>query len=172
MVGLTDPPPPPPPQRLSGANTTPIGTSGASRDAGKGVVDPIAQGFDMMRERFDKLESRLDRTDQRVAASLQLELTSIRPFRVLVGNGASLMCTHVSRHTKLTMQGNLFLVDLHILEHHGPDVILGMAWLESLGKISADFVKKTLEFHRDGKQVFLTGASQGPKEISRQSLAL
>ena len=66
MVGLTDPPPPPPPQRLSSANTIPIGTSGASRDAGKGVIDPIAQGFDMMRERFDKLESRLDRTDQRV----------------------------------------------------------------------------------------------------------
>ena len=114
----------------------------------------------------------MDFVHPRVAASLQLELTPIRPFRVLVGNGASLLCTHVSRHTKLTMQGNLFLVDLHIVEHHGPDVIPGMAWLESLGKISADFVKKTLEFHRDGKQVFLTGASQGPKEISRQSLAL
>ena len=114
----------------------------------------------------------MDFLHPRVAASLQLELTPIRPFRVLVGNGASLLCTHVSRQTKLTMQGNLFPVDLHILEHHGPDVILGMAWLESLGKISADFVKKMLEFSREGRKVFLTGVAQGPTEISRQSLAL
>ena len=92
----------------------------------------------------------MDFLHPRVAAALHLELTSIRPFRVLVGNGASLLCTHISRKTKLTMQGTVFLVDLHILDHHGPDVILGMAWLESLGKISADFEKKTLEFDREG----------------------
>ena len=70
------------------------------------------------------------------------------------------------------MQGTLFLVDLHILAHHGPDVILGMKWLESLGKISADFVEKTLDFNRDGNSVFLKGVPPSPRQISLQSLSM
>lgn len=88
-----------------------------------------------------------------VAERLRLSLTPIRPFRVYVGNEASLTCSHVPRRSKLTMQGAQFLVDLHILDIHGPDVILGMAWLKSLGKIHADFVGKTLEFQRGDKQI-------------------
>ncbi|XP_047979333.1 uncharacterized protein LOC125221252 [Salvia hispanica] len=114
----------------------------------------------------------LDFLHPRIAEKLQLELTPIRPFRVLVGNGASLLCNHISRGTKLTMQGTLFLVDLHILAHHGPDVILGMKWLESLGKISADFVAKTLEFNMDGQAVSLRGMMPGPKQISLHSLSV
>ena len=51
------------PPRPTGANAIPIGVL---RNHGKGVVDPIAQGFDMIMDRFDKLEFRLDRTDRRV----------------------------------------------------------------------------------------------------------
>lgn len=107
-----------------------------------------------------------------IAERLKLSLTPIRPFRIYVGNGASLTCSHVSSRTKLSMQGSQFVIDLHILDIHGPDVILGMTWLESLGKISADFVGKTLEFHRDDKRIFLQGSLPGPKQISLHSLAL
>ena len=93
----------------------------------------------------------------RIAERLRLSLTPIRPFRIYVGNGASLVCSHVSRQTKLSMQGAQFVVDLHILDIHGQDVILGMTWLESLGKISADFIGKTLEFQKDNKRVFSAG---------------
>ncbi|XP_042067228.1 uncharacterized protein LOC121810533 [Salvia splendens] len=112
----------------------------------------------------------LDFLHPRIAERLQLELTPIRPFRVLVGNGASLLCTHILRGTKLAMQGSLFVVDLHILAHHGPDVILGMNWLESLGKVSADLVRKTLEFTQGDRTVFLQGVMPGPRQISLHSL--
>ena len=46
--------------------------------------------------------------------------------------------------SKTKNAGRFFLTDLHILDVHGPDIVLGMTWLESLGKISADFVGKTL----------------------------
>ncbi|XP_042065700.1 uncharacterized protein LOC121809231 [Salvia splendens] len=108
----------------------------------------------------------------RFAEQLQLQLSRIRPFRVYVGNGASLICSHISRRTKLSIQGTDFLTDLHILDVHGWDVILGMDWLESLGRISADFVGKTLEFQRDNKSVILQGRVPGPQQISLQSLAL
>ncbi|XP_042002546.1 uncharacterized protein LOC121751819 [Salvia splendens] len=108
----------------------------------------------------------------RFAETLRLQLYRIRPFRVYVGNGASIICSHISRRTKLLIQGTEFLPDLHILDVHGWDVILGMDWLESLGRISADFVGKTLEFRRDGHPVTIQGRRPGPQAISLHSLSL
>ncbi|XP_042030060.1 uncharacterized protein LOC121776994 [Salvia splendens] len=108
----------------------------------------------------------------RVAEQLHLSLTPIRPFRVYVGNGASLICSHTARRTKLSIQGVDFLLDLHIMEIHGPDIVLGMDWLESLGRISADFVGKTLEFSQNGVPVALHGVQPSPRLITLQSLAM
>ena len=47
-----------------------------------------------------------------------------------------------------------------------------MKWLESLGKISADFVEKTLEFTKEGQSVFLRGIMPGPRQISLHSLSI
>lgn len=105
-----------------------------------------------------------------IAESLHLPLSPIRPFRVLVGNGAALLCTHVARNTQLEMQGSIFPVDLHILPVHGPDVILGMVWLESLGKVAADFAGKTLEFKHEGSMITLKGLLPAPRQISLQTL--
>ncbi|XP_042039612.1 uncharacterized protein LOC121785291 [Salvia splendens] len=50
-----------------------------------------------------------------IAEGLHLPLSPIRSFRVIVGNGEALLCTHISKQTKLEIQGTTFLVDLHIL---------------------------------------------------------
>ena len=76
-----------------------------------------------------------------IAESLHLPLSPIRTFRVYVGNGEALLCTHVSRQMKLEIQGTVFRGDLHILPVHGPDVILGMDWLESLGKVPISWAR-------------------------------
>ncbi|XP_042018422.1 uncharacterized protein LOC121766112 [Salvia splendens] len=70
------------------------------------------------------------------------------------------------------MQGIDFLIDLHIIEIHGPNIVLGMEWLESLGKISADFVGKTLEFRRNGITLALHSVQPSPRLISLRSLAM
>ncbi|XP_042032226.1 uncharacterized protein LOC121778901 [Salvia splendens] len=107
----------------------------------------------------------------KIAESLHLPLSPIRPFKVVVGNGGALLCTHVSKQTKLEVQGSVFLVDLHILPIHGPDVILGMDWLESLGKVTADFAGKTLEFTHKERPITLKGVVPPPRKIDRTSLA-
>ncbi|XP_042022920.1 uncharacterized protein LOC121770215 [Salvia splendens] len=107
----------------------------------------------------------------KIAESLHLPLSPIRPFKVIVGNGAALLCTRVSRQTKLEVQGSVFMVDLHILPIHGPDVILGMDWLESLGKVTADFVGKTLEFVHGESRIKLTGVTPPARKIDGVSLA-
>lgn len=105
-----------------------------------------------------------------IAEDLHLPLSPIPPFRVYVGNGAALLCTHVSRQTKLEVQGTVFLIDLHILPVHGPDVVLGMDWLESLGKVTADFAGKRIEFRYGDKQIVLQGIVPPPRRMSYQSL--
>ncbi|XP_042035152.1 uncharacterized protein LOC121781486 [Salvia splendens] len=106
-----------------------------------------------------------------IVKSLHLPLSPIRPFRVIVGNGEALLCSHVSRRTELEMQGSTFLVDLHILPVHGPDVILGMDWLESLGKVAADFAGKTLEFKHGDRTVVLKGKLPPPRRANPQFLS-
>ncbi|XP_041994863.1 uncharacterized protein LOC121744871 [Salvia splendens] len=106
-----------------------------------------------------------------IAKHLHLPLSPIRPFRVIVGNGEALLCSHVSRRTALEMQGSTFFVDLHILPVHGPDIILGMDWLESLGKVAADFAGKTLEFKHGDKTIVLKGMLPPPRRASPQFLS-
>lgn len=106
-----------------------------------------------------------------VAEQLHIHLSPIRPFKVFVGNGAALLCTHMAKQTKLDVQGTVFLVDLHILPVHGPDIILGMDWLESLGKVTTDFVGKTLEFTQGERPVTLRGILRPPSRVSFHSLA-
>ena len=107
----------------------------------------------------------------RVAQKLSLPLTAIKPFRVYVGNGASLVCSHASLQTRLVIQSNVFLVDLHILPVHGPDVILGLAWLKSLRRVTSDFVEGTLEFVRNGIPICLKVSPPIAREVSLNMVA-
>lgn len=68
-----------------------------------------------------------------VAEKLSLCVHPIIPFRVFVGNGESLRCSHACLRTPITMQGYSFEIDLFILQVKGPDVILGVQWLQELG---------------------------------------
>ncbi|KAG6430989.1 hypothetical protein SASPL_109064 [Salvia splendens] len=51
-----------------------------------------------------------------VAEQLSLSLHTISPFRVFVGNGASLRCDYVSLNTPISLQGNRFDIDLFLLQ--------------------------------------------------------
>ncbi|XP_042050620.1 uncharacterized protein LOC121795999 [Salvia splendens] len=76
----------------------------------------------------------------RIAQRLALPLTAVKPFRVYVGNRVLLVCSHVSLQTRVVIQSHVFLIDLHILPIHGPDVIIGLAWLKSMRCVTSDFM--------------------------------
>ncbi|VFQ72100.1 unnamed protein product [Cuscuta campestris] len=69
-----------------------------------------------------------------VAERLALVLHPVTPFRVYVGNGDSLRCSYSCPQTPLLLQGNLFRIDLYLLEIHGSDIVFGVQWLQMLGK--------------------------------------
>lgn len=68
------------------------------------------------------------------------------------------------------MQAIPFSIDFHILDIHWSDIILGMAWLESLGKVSADFVGKTLEFKTADTSHIIRGYQPQPRQVLLQTL--
>lgn len=107
----------------------------------------------------------------RIAEKLKLPLTAIRPFRVYVGNGNSLLCSNLSKQSDLHIQGHSFLVDLHILPIHGPDIILGMAWLRSLHRVTSDYDVGTLEFDHGGRTVCLRVTPRAPHAVSASTYA-
>ncbi|KAL1555207.1 hypothetical protein AAHA92_15677 [Salvia divinorum] len=106
-----------------------------------------------------------------VAEKLHLPLTAINPFRVYVGNGESLLCSFASLQTTLIIQDHVFQIDLHILPVHGPDIILGMAWLRSLHRVTNDYDSGTIEFLRDGCRVCLRISPSLPRQVSSHSFA-
>lgn len=106
-----------------------------------------------------------------ITECLHLSLSAIIPFRIYVGNGESIVCSHMSNDTPLIVQETSFMVDLYILHIHGPNVILGMEWLESLGRVTTDYVAKSMGFFTGNDRLILRGEAQPPQRISTSSLA-
>ncbi|VFQ64159.1 unnamed protein product [Cuscuta campestris] len=101
-----------------------------------------------------------------VAERLALVLHPTPAFRVYVGNGDSLRCAYSCPQTPLSLQGHVFEVDLYVLSIHGPDVVLGVQWPQTLGKISHDYSEMTMEFSWQGRPITLRGDTPTPRPIS------
>ncbi|XP_047258257.1 uncharacterized protein LOC124890465, partial [Capsicum annuum] len=95
----------------------------------------------------------------RAAMFLNLTVTPITNFAVVVGNGQRLRCEGVIRDVRFSVQGTDLTMDLHVLDFHGADVVLGEAWLATLGPVLTDHSKSLMEFYLDSKQVQWVGDS-------------
>lgn len=107
----------------------------------------------------------------RIAERVKLPLRAIKPFRIYVGNGQSLVCSELAPDAEIRIQGHSLRMDLHILDIHGPEVILGLAWLTSLQRVTSDYSAGTLEFHLRGRAVCLKVTPRIPRKISAHTFA-
>ncbi|KAH9703219.1 hypothetical protein KPL70_011043 [Citrus sinensis] len=106
-----------------------------------------------------------------VAEVLGLAVQDTTTFRVYIGNGDSLVCRYVCSQVALSMQGHVFYIDLYVLPIEGPDIVLGIQWLQLLGKVSHDYAALSMEFFYNGSPVFLRGdLSLSPRSISFHQL--
>ncbi|KAL5823102.1 hypothetical protein ACOSQ4_021002 [Xanthoceras sorbifolium] len=106
-----------------------------------------------------------------VAESLGLDVQATDTFRVYIGNGDFLICRFSCPQVALTMQGHLFHIDLYVLPIEGPDVVLGIQWLQLLGRVSHDYAALTMEFTWNGSPILLRGdLTISPRKISFHQL--
>ncbi|GJU46888.1 ty3-gypsy retrotransposon protein [Tanacetum coccineum] len=81
----------------------------------------------------------------------------VHAFKVYIGSGETLLCENVCSHVSLLMQGVAVDVDLYVLPMQGPDVVLGIQWLQHLGKVTHDYARQTMEFNLLGTTFTLKG---------------
>ncbi|KAH9646732.1 hypothetical protein KPL70_024964 [Citrus sinensis] len=96
-----------------------------------------------------------------IVASSQFQVLinsgTITLFRVYIGNGDFLTCRFLCPKVPINMQGHEFLLDFFLLPIEGPNVVLGIQWLQSLGRISMDYSEMTMKFKWEGQSVILCG---------------
>lgn len=92
-----------------------------------------------------------------LAERLGLPIQPITHFWVYIGNGDFLVCQLYCPQVNLTMQGYVFTLDLFVLPIEGPDVVLGIQWLQRLGRVSHDYAAMTMDFYWDWTSVSLRG---------------
>uniref|UniRef100_A0A2N9FZS8 Reverse transcriptase n=1 Tax=Fagus sylvatica TaxID=28930 RepID=A0A2N9FZS8_FAGSY len=89
------------------------------------------------------------------------------PFQVQVANGEALRCTAVYQ-TTVEIQGYQFTTHLFALDLQGSDVVLGMQWLRSLGRVLHDWENLTMDFTMAGQHYHLSGIPH--KQLEHSSL--
>ncbi|GJW56723.1 putative reverse transcriptase domain-containing protein [Tanacetum coccineum] len=64
---------------------------------------------------------------------MQLPVQTTKAFKVYIRSGETLLCEKLFTQVKLGMQGLEIEVDLYVLPMQGPNVVLGIQWLQKLG---------------------------------------
>ncbi|XP_058734067.1 uncharacterized protein LOC131605768 [Vicia villosa] len=93
----------------------------------------------------------------RIAHHLNLTTTPINQFSVMVGNGSHLQCEGICPDVQISLQKKLFTLPFYLLPIEGADIVLGMAWLRTLGLIQADFSIPSITFQHQNTPLTLTG---------------
>ncbi|GJS33671.1 retrotransposon-related protein [Tanacetum coccineum] len=81
-----------------------------------------------------------------IVEQMQLPIHTTKAFKVYIGNEESLLCENCCPQVTLSMQGLSMEFDLYVLPMKGPDVVLGIQWLQKLGKVTHDYAQQTMEF--------------------------
>ncbi|XP_075650145.1 uncharacterized protein LOC142620705 [Castanea sativa] len=95
--------------------------------------------------------------DSGLVRTLQLVVDTTKILEVRVANGDLIRIKGECRDLLIQMQGKDFLVDLHVLNLRGCDVVLGTQWLSTLGLISWDFKHLEMGFMYQGNKMWLKG---------------
>ena len=98
--------------------------------------------------------------DTEIAKKLGCKIEKIGPMRVDVANGSSVACVAVCKGLFWTLQGSNFTTDVLLLPLGSCDMVLGIQWLETLGKIKWDFKSLRMEFEVHRKKHVLRGGHQ------------
>nr|KYP45909.1 hypothetical protein KK1_032523 [Cajanus cajan] len=94
-----------------------------------------------------------------LAMHLQLPTHPMSPFKVMVGNGAHILCHEYCPKVPILLQSYAIEAPLYILPIKGADVVLGTAWLRTLGSVQADFSIPSFTFSHNETPITILGES-------------
>ncbi|XP_019414608.1 PREDICTED: uncharacterized protein LOC109326374 [Lupinus angustifolius] len=98
--------------------------------------------------------------DRQVAERIGCKIEELQPILVIVVDGTKVPISSVVRNFSWTLQQSTFTSDVMLLPLGCCDVVLGIEWLITLGDITWNFNKLTMEFCLQGRRHVLRGATQ------------
>ncbi|CAA0843125.1 Unknown protein, partial [Striga hermonthica] len=102
----------------------------------------------------------------KVPKDLKLKATRVELFDVRVANGERLRCHEYYREVPINLQGEIIKADLYALPIVGPEIVLGIQWLEGLGEVTTNYKKGIMEFYSGSRLIML---KTEPKGINRDA---
>ena len=72
---------------------------------------------------------------------------------VMVANWERVSCPSVIRRAPDIIEGDRFYVDLFVMSLAGYDLVLGTQWMVTLGRVTWDFIDRTISFAYQGRSV-------------------
>ncbi|XP_057451806.1 uncharacterized protein LOC130743580 [Lotus japonicus] len=88
---------------------------------------------------------------------LQIPVLATPKYVVEVGDGHKVKCQGKCQQLMLDVQGVEILQDFYLFGLQGVDLVLGLDWLASLGKVKADFGKLELSLKQGNKWMKISG---------------
>ncbi|XP_042032325.1 uncharacterized protein LOC121779040 [Salvia splendens] len=99
----------------------------------------------------------------KVAKKIKCQLTTVNSKAVEVANGQLLQCNQKCDKLEWEMQGSRFHAEVYLIPLETYDLILGGEWLSTLGEITWNFNKLSMQFEVCGNKVKLQGELWSPK---------
>lgn len=104
---------------------------------------------------------------EQVACALQLTIDPTSVLTVVLGDGSRACISSICKAVPLTLDSQLFYVTCFVFSLNSVDVILGVSWLATLGDVTANWSKLTMEFQYQGAQFCL----RADPSLSRKACA-
>ncbi|XP_015158625.1 uncharacterized protein [Solanum tuberosum] len=108
--------------------------------------------------------------DEEMARQLGCKASTIMEQSISVADGRKVQTASICRNLQWLLQGTIFSSDFLLLPLGNIDVVLGVQWLNTLGRILFDFSKRTIEFMHQGKKHVSRGATTQVKTTKAKVL--
>ncbi|GAU37038.1 hypothetical protein TSUD_207440 [Trifolium subterraneum] len=100
----------------------------------------------------------------KLASALGLSITPTVERKIRLGDGHKIASKGVCEGMVILVGEIEIAVDALVLDLGGLDVILGVSWLSTLGKVMMDWKFLTMQFTYQGKQIVLKGGEEQHKQ--------
>ncbi|XP_047257482.1 uncharacterized protein LOC107849355 [Capsicum annuum] len=108
--------------------------------------------------------------DQEVAKRLGCQANNIEEQSISVADGRKVTTTSICKNQRWLLQGTTFASDFLLLSLGNVDIVLGVQWLSTLGRILFDFSSRTIEFRYQGKKHVRIGSTNKLKTTKSKTL--
>lgn len=112
-----------------------------------------------------------DFISKHIISRRKLQTKEFNGFKVAFGNGTIEWCTKIVPNLEVTLGGHTVKRNFYVANIQN-DVILGMPWINSLGKFIMNGANSEIYSNHDGKEITLKGLPDGsPKIVTCKKMA-